>query len=239
MGCDIHGYWEKKIGDAWVSLIPKTFNKYFEEGDPESQRMHLDPHEHGLTLWRNYSLFAMLANVRNGRGFAGCKIGEPLLPIAKPRGIPEDLCADVREEWQGWGADGHTPSWFTLAELLAVPWKTRLIEHSGMVDAWQYKLFVEKGEPESSSGSISGDAVREVTPEEMAEILGNHELTPPKDAWSHAYIYGLLYVTRVNWFTSWASATTQFQEQLAKVQTMSAAEGFEPENVRFTFWFDN
>ena len=69
MGCDIHLYVERKVpGIGWVSLE--------------------DPNEHynGLTN-RNYSIFAILANVRNGRGFAGIVTGTGFNPISEPRGL--------------------------------------------------------------------------------------------------------------------------------------------------------
>ena len=47
---------------------------------------------------RNYDLFAMLANLRNGVGFAGRRRGEVLDPIDEPRGIPEDASPEYREE---------------------------------------------------------------------------------------------------------------------------------------------
>ena len=39
---------------------------------------------------RNYNLFAILANVRNGTAFAGCKTGEGFNPISNPKGVPSD-----------------------------------------------------------------------------------------------------------------------------------------------------
>lgn len=46
---------------------------------------------------RNYNVFAILANVRNGYGFAGVDTGDALVPICEPRGIPGDLSEEVRE----------------------------------------------------------------------------------------------------------------------------------------------
>jgi len=57
---------------------------------------------------RNYRAFAILADVRNGYGFAGFDTGDPVVPIAYPRGFPEDLSKelskllyieDEEEEW--------------------------------------------------------------------------------------------------------------------------------------------
>lgn len=70
MGCDIHGVFQARNNDHWVD-IPHNY-------------------EHG----RHYYLFAMLADVRNGFGFAGVSIFEPLEPIAQPRGLPDDFQMD-------------------------------------------------------------------------------------------------------------------------------------------------
>jgi len=40
---------------------------------------------------RHYQLFAVLADVRNGIGFAGTATGEAVQPIAERRGLPVDF----------------------------------------------------------------------------------------------------------------------------------------------------
>ncbi len=40
---------------------------------------------------RSYNTFAMLADVRNGRGFAGIKTSDGFPVIHEPRGLPSDL----------------------------------------------------------------------------------------------------------------------------------------------------
>jgi len=43
---------------------------------------------------RSYNTFAMLANVRNGTGFAGCRTSTGFPVIHEPRGLPDDLEVD-------------------------------------------------------------------------------------------------------------------------------------------------
>ena len=53
------------------------------------------------TSWnmdRNYTLFAILAGVRNGYGFAGCYRHEPLTPIAEGRGKPDFITFKDEED---------------------------------------------------------------------------------------------------------------------------------------------
>lgn len=89
MGTDIYLYAEVKQHDRWVRSKVEI---------PDD---------------RNYWAFAVLADVRNGEGFAGCDLGDPVTPIAQPRGLPADTSTG------GWLGD-YSHSWVTLAELLAV-----------------------------------------------------------------------------------------------------------------------
>jgi hypothetical protein len=67
-------------------------------------------------IWRDYGLFAILANVRND-ATAGWERGAHPLPfIARPRGIPPGISAQVKEviEWRG----GHSHSYLSYEELV-------------------------------------------------------------------------------------------------------------------------
>lgn len=65
MGTDIHGVFQRR--------------------NPETKQWEDIPHKYEMN--RHYQLFAMLAGVRNGTGFAGVKTGEPVKPISEPRGV--------------------------------------------------------------------------------------------------------------------------------------------------------
>lgn len=92
MGADIHSYAEvrQSSNSKWLPAI------------------------NNMPCDRNYWAFAVLADVRNGIGFAGIKTGSPVTPIAPPRGLPDD-----RAEIAGDLGD-HSYSWVTLAELRSV-----------------------------------------------------------------------------------------------------------------------
>lgn len=62
---------------------------------------------------RNYFLFAILANVRNGYD---------VVPLSEPRGVPKDSCYPIKYIVNEWKGDGHSHSHFTLKELLDVDW---------------------------------------------------------------------------------------------------------------------
>lgn len=63
---------------------------------------------------RGYNAFAMLADVRNGRGFAGIKTSDGFPVMHDPRGLPDDLQADDQVKIDrnklvaAWDWDGNT-----------------------------------------------------------------------------------------------------------------------------------
>jgi hypothetical protein len=55
---------------------------------------------------RWYELFGIMAGVRGGSK-----------PIVEPKGLPEDMSTVTRLDWEKWGVDAHTPSWFNEEEI--------------------------------------------------------------------------------------------------------------------------
>lgn len=88
MGCDIHSHAERRNADGKWEDMPD-----------------LSPFD-----WRNYGLYAFLADVRNYSKVA---------PIAERRGIPGDASAGVRGHHESWELDAHSSSWLSLSELEA------------------------------------------------------------------------------------------------------------------------
>lgn len=70
MGTDIHSIVQVRKEDKWITVGVAV------AGDP-----------------RSYNTFAMLADVRNGRGFAGVKTSDGFPVMHEQRGLPEDLRA--------------------------------------------------------------------------------------------------------------------------------------------------
>lgn len=100
MGCDIHIIAEVKQDGKWIlNTTPVFKNPYFKPEDkdkPADQKPHWAVEEFQTypSTGRNYDWFSILANVRNGYGFAGCITGEGFAVIADPRGLPEDISKD-------------------------------------------------------------------------------------------------------------------------------------------------
>jgi len=160
MGCDIHAALEIRIDGRWQAVMRP--NKWW---SPESKD---EPKETaGLDFDRNYSAFAILANVRNGVGFAGVDTGDGFVPISDPRGLPDDISPEARDT----GCTGdHSDSWVTLAEVLAYDW-TRQTTRRGWVSAETFEEWdrMKKWEPRPKgwSGGISGPRIEHVTEQEM------------------------------------------------------------------------
>lgn len=75
MGCDIHSVAQVQEDGKWKTVEVRV------AGDD-----------------RNYDSFAVLADVRNGSGFAGVKTGEGWDYIAEPRGLPDDFVRGYYDE---------------------------------------------------------------------------------------------------------------------------------------------
>lgn len=128
--------------------------EYFKDG-----RWHLADKE--LTEDRNYRAFAVLADVRNGYGFAGFDTGDPVIPISSPRGLPEDMSEELRsmiekndtdddildEDYNvsGIWLGDHSFSWVTLQELLEYDLDAPVTVR-GYVSAESAQRFREHGE---------------------------------------------------------------------------------------------
>jgi len=115
MGCDIHCYAEihKAFGDEpkkWYKLGYMFKYPYVEKDDIVIDHGDGDIHcvlTDRCYSGRNYGLFGILAGVR----------GEAT-PIAEPRGVPTDASEGYKKVLADWGVNAHTPSWYTLFELL-------------------------------------------------------------------------------------------------------------------------
>ena len=95
-------YYDKEV-------VP-TINKYEEEGEPYHDNSPKVAHPYDE---RNYDLYSILADVRNGYGFAGSDTGEGFKVIRgysqdHLRGLPEDVSRYVKWISDDYGSDGHS-----------------------------------------------------------------------------------------------------------------------------------
>lgn len=234
MGCDIHLFVERVENGKWVSADRWTPNRYAgEEGEPDIRIEYEDRFYTG----RNYDLFGILADVRNGSGFAGCDTGDGFVPISEPRGIPDDVSPEVAAESSRWGEDGHSHSWLSVQELLDYDW-TRTTKHRGWVSAptfWAWnRLDRKRGEsPRSWSGMVDGGAIKKVTEPEMLQLLEQYgdswsaEDRIKRDLGGHHCL--------VEWEQPYYKAARHFlSDTLPRLWRLG-----KPDEVRIVFWFDN
>ena len=196
MGCDIHLYVEKRVNKKWVYASAKDHGCNTQFGE-----------QYGYDYWydgRNYSLFSILANVRNGYGFAGCVTGEGFMPISEPRGLPKDVCLKIKKESAEWGGDGHSHSWLTLKELQDYDWRGHITIHQGMVGEEGFKEYLENGSPSHWAGGMMGDGVKTVSNNQMRDIISG--VTPR--------VPGERYITSIKWPESYYSCTPDFVDRV-------------------------
>lgn len=244
MGCDIHFYVERRVNGRWVTADKWTPNKYASEEDSNEPKFEI---EYGNQFYtgRNYDLFAILANVRNGRGFAGIKTGEGFDPISEPRGIPEDCCPEYRSAAEYYGVDGHSHSYQTVAELLAYNW-TQKTRHQGYVTPDQWALWKNDGKPKDWRGGVCGGSVRVVPESEMALAVKRtgveiYDLAYPgrgKQKESVAAVNdqvgGSAYCL-VDWVEPYYKSVGDFLSNcMPRLWSLGA-----PEDVRIVYFFDN
>lgn len=240
MGCDIHLYVEKRDAlGQWQSADTWEPNPYYEGDDDEGEPQMVIPYGTRFYDGRNYGLFAILADVRNGVGFAGIKTGDGYQPIAQPRGLPNDMSAEVAADAQRWESDGHSYSWFMLQDLLDYDW-TQSTDLQGWLHAmefWRWEGWARNhGEsPQGWSGDIFGGMVEKLDEDTMRERIQTLRAEHPND-FEKA-------LQKTSWYVQcfW----TQYYYQVAQKflglvipRLLKLSEG-DYTSVRIVFWFDN
>jgi hypothetical protein len=230
MGCDIHLYVEQRKNGEW--LAADTFVV------EDEYRTTVSPSYSG----RNYNLFAMLADVRNGRGFAGVKTGNGFAPIAEPRGVPDDASVEYKSQVAQWEGDGHSHSHHTLRQLLDYDW-TQTTTLSGWCNAleWMKWSLYKRGEghgPDSYSGSVSGGSVKHTTAAEMDALLAPaakasyQEREALAEQFLHTYAHA-------EWSEPYYRAAGGFLSETIP-RLLKLAGGVDgADDVRIVFFFDN
>ena len=140
MGCDIHMFTEikRKFNDkeVWVNSDRWVVNPYYllkndDDNDEWEKPMDID----SIYTGRNYELFATLANVRG--------MGSPV--IAEPKDLPNDVCSITKAESDRWNGDGHSHSYFTLAEFVDYAKDNPNMDREGYLTDEDAKKFDEDG----------------------------------------------------------------------------------------------
>lgn len=236
MGCDIHLCVEVRRDGQWQRAFPPKVlqDAYLADWDSEWAKKRAPVTWYDM---RNYDVFAILGNVRNGYGFAGVKTGDGFVPISDNRGIPDNASPEVqaifsdysedRGENDIWGGD-HSHSWVTLAELLAYDWDAG-IGKRGVITLAQFAERVAKGEtgcPQSYSGGVGGKDVIVLEESEARDALSDHGIAIALPASPYVSI---------TWGQTCAERAASFYTNIIPALKKLGA----PEDVRLIFGFDS
>lgn len=249
MGTDIHMMVERfnPQKHQWeaVKRMPIKHSLYFEAYKRDLERGYSAKDSYWIRVWkgmreqggtykwlydaRNYDLFAILANVRNGRGFAGVITGEGFKPIAYPRGVPADASPEYQQYVEEWGVDGHSHSYLTLRELLEYDWHGQKTIKYGIVSEQEYLEFLKTGKPNSYCGDIYGQDIVVVSPAFMDRILKDDS---PRDPEKRYYV-------RISWEVTYYEAAKVFVDECISALKQLVEDNLTYDDVRIVFFFDN
>jgi hypothetical protein len=119
MGCDIHMIAERKSNyesnSEWEPILDAIFKDRLYDVANEMSHWNA-PYTFQPYTDRNYALFSVLANVRNGGG---------IKPIDEPRGYPDDMHNVSKWLLDGWDFADHSYTWLLLDEVLGYDWKQK------------------------------------------------------------------------------------------------------------------
>jgi hypothetical protein len=220
MGCDIHCYAEiKNSRGKYEKVANKFINAYY---DPDSKfEWNKEKYTDEPICLRNYELFAILADVRNGYGFAGCDTGDGFNIISEPKGIPSDVSNEIREKSDSLDCDGHSHSYLTVDEILNFDWnQTSTLR--GFVNLEQYKKYKETGAVYDYCGYVSGNSVEHIDIDQMDEFIKN----PPND--------DKQYYAQLEWEESYRDCIPNiFFDNISILRELGG------DDARLVFWFDN
>jgi hypothetical protein len=258
MGTDIHLICEVKENGKWRKNTDKVFPNsnyhYLQEiikKDPNYKvppfwEGDLDkPFDDDPESSRNYDKFAILADVRNGTGFAGCVTGRGFEPISSHRGFPDDVDQEFKESYDDWT---HSATWVSLKDFLDYNWDRMTIK-SGVITLEEYKKLKDPlskhntKTPNSWSGGVFGgnnitismEEANKVIRGELTELTRVNEhfrkeetLTKPINEWKINVQYEW-YVKYSEWFDTFIKNWVEPIKELGKKY----------EDVRITMSFDS
>ena len=161
------------------------------------------------TSWgmdRNYTLFAILAGVRNGYGFAGVYRHEPVTPIAEDRGIPDFVNSDEEgqstqfynpwfgapygdsdeQEFDTWLGE-HSFTYMTVQEILDWEGWDNQLQYGGVITREEYENTIAHGkDPEYWAGAVNGPQVIKISQHDYEKMKKENY---PTDKITHITCY--------------------------------------------------
>lgn len=223
MGCDIHIVIQRQEADDWKEIAYQP-TPYESIGQKAVDGFPMAP---DLFTNRNYNLFGILADVRNGHGFAGITTGEGWPSLAPGRGWPEGFDAErvaphpqyPKEGPRGMGE--HSFTWISLDELKVFDWDGVSTTNYGVIPAEEYEKLGRGVKPHAWSGGITGPGIEVYDRPTYLERKRIHRLAP------RPYV-------RTSWQESaraatgdWAGKVIPWLETLAEGKPLRLIIGFD------------
>lgn len=172
---------------------------------------------------RNYVLFGVLGNVRNGSGFAGIDTGDPVTPcVGAKRGLPADVDGDPDSFEYG----EHSFGWATLTELLEYDWNASIVKR-GVISLDQYleENWREDG-PLTWSGGVAGRDIVTYEDEEALRLAIKQGLPEGQQTF-----------VKVQWTSDLTVYCQRFIEVLHFLKELLS--DFDTDDVRLVYGFDS
>lgn len=261
MGTDIHPAIEVRRNGVWRFYRPKEPCRWYHEVWTASDIANVNSHnpEYAKTLkvgdrkyaWdrcktripdffsdRNYRVFAVLGNVRNGVGFAGVYTHDTLPYIQDNRGLPDDLDPKTYAKL----SHEHSDGWVTLAELKDFDYDQTFTE-GGVIEEQEFLKMCHTGEtPETWSGWISGPGITILEPDQYAALYRS-----PIDLLSTGNQEGRLtlydtsarYYINAKWKAKLRSEVADIPDQWIPYLERLVPKGGTDDDVRVVFDFDS
>lgn len=237
MGCDIHIYVERKRDGKWEAVsgedpMQNWFKKQYEQAVTPSMikyyrecyEEHMKPcYENWIYDGRNYRLFSLLANVRNGikKRWMGIEnVGHFVKPISVPKGLPDDASEVVKEGYSVYSYDGRSKSFLTLQELIDGTKNDKKFVCRYLVSKEEYVQYKVYGYPNSWSSWSN------------ARLVSNFEM--------EQWIAGIIEFDDKE-FIQTVVEWEEDMERTGVYEIIKKLKDFceDPENIRIVFWFDN
>lgn len=226
MGTDIHSIAQVKRDGQWVTVAIGI------DGDQ-----------------RSYNTFAMLADVRNGYGFAGCRTSTGFPVIRERRGLPEDLAAEVDEDngllinksdlvcawdWDGNEKPIDSPDAGWVKYITEAEPKMYLGDHSfSWCTLVELRSFIENVAKKTETRIVAVVDRAAYNLHNWCGMISGQgviiESDPPGPRATHVQ-------------TSWpvnAAAESRLCEIEAALALVAERAGASPENIRFVYGFDS
>lgn len=235
MGCDVHILAEKKVDGIWVPFEGSYEIDIDEYNGEKNEYVNIGPYNSPFYFGRDYDSFAIMADVRNGYGFAGVDTGDGFKPISEPRGVPVDASEIFQRVCKAWDGDGHSHSYLYLKELKE--WRTEAenlkTTHRGVITIEQFKKRLEDnyhGRPRTSwAGGVSGGGVVTLNPQRAKELIESNDYKNDD----------VEYYVQIDWEETYLDSAVGLVRYIELLEELEIKENLCHNCIRICFFFDN